>query len=409
MKVEKFKVLLYLKKSGLDKSGKAPIMGRITVNRTMAQFSCKLSCTPELWNPRESRLNGKSKEAVEVNAKIDKLLLAVNSAFDSLLERKTDFDATAVKEAFQGSKDTRMTLFKLFDRHIEEIRARVGIDVSHRTLPNYLYTRSRLADFVKSKFKVSDLAFCQLNELFIRKFQEYIVIERGLGVQTVRHYLAILKKICRIAFKEGYSDKLYFEHYKLPKQKETPPRALCREDFEKIRDIELTGCRPEHSIVRDMFLFACYAGTSYVDVVAITPDNLSRDDNGALWLKYRRGKNGQLSRVKLLPEAIALIEKYRDDTRPTLFPVIPYQALKWCLTSIKMKVGIKGRLSYHMGRHSFSTLMTLENGVPIETVSKMLGHADIRTTQVYARVTPKKLFEDMDKYIKATKDLKLIL
>lgn len=116
-----------------------------------------------------------------------------------------------------------------------------------------------------------------------------------------------------------------------------------------------------------------------------------------------------MSRVKLLPEAIDLIDKYRDDTRATLFPVIPYQALKWCLTSIKMKVGIKGRLSYHMGRHSFSTLMTLENGVPIETVSRMLGHADIRTTQVYARVTPKKLFEDMDKYIEATKDLKLIL
>ena len=262
MKVEKFKILLYLKKSGLDKSGKAPIMGRITVNRTMAQFSCKLSCTPELWNPRESRLNGKSREAVEVNAKIDRLLLAVNSAFNSLLERKTDFDATAVKEAFQGSKDTQMTLFKLFDRHIEEIRARVGIDVSHRTLPNYLYTRNRLSDFVSSRFKVSDLAFCQLNELFIREFQEYVVIEKGLGVQTVRHYLAILKKICRMAFKEGHSDKFYFEHYKLPKQKETPPRALSKEDFEKIRDIELTGCRPEHSIVRDMFLFACYAGTS---------------------------------------------------------------------------------------------------------------------------------------------------
>ena len=103
MKVEKFKVLLYLKKSGLDKSGKAPIMGRITVNRTMAQFSSKLSCTPELWNPRESRLNGKSKEAVEINAKIDKLLLAINSAYDSLLERKIDFDATVVKEAFHGS------------------------------------------------------------------------------------------------------------------------------------------------------------------------------------------------------------------------------------------------------------------------------------------------------------------
>ena len=395
MKVEKFKVLLYLKKSGLDKSGKAPIMGRITVNRTMAQFSCKISITPELWNPRESRLNGKSKEAVEVNAKIDKLLLAVNSAFDSLVERKTDFDATAVKEAFQGSKGTRMTLLKLFDRHIGEVRARVGIDVSHRTLPNYLYTRSRLADFVSSRFKVSDLAFCQLNEQFIREFQEYVVIEKGLGVQTVRHYLAILKKICRIAFKEGYSDKFYFEHYKLPKQKETAPRALSKEDFEKIRDIELTGCRPEHSIVRDMFLFACYAGTSYVDVVAITPDNLSRDDSGALWLKYRRGKNGQLSRVKLLPEAIDLIDKYRDDTRATLFPVIPYQALKWCLTSIKMKVGIKGRLSYHMGRHTAATVVFLANDVSMENVSKILGHSNIRTTQHYARILDSSIIRDM--------------
>ena len=107
MKVEKFKVLLYLKKSGLDRSGKAPVMGRITVNRTMAQFGCKLSCTPGLWNPRESRLDGKSREAVEVNAKIDKLLLAVNAAFDNLVNRKVDFDATDVKDLFQGSMKRR--------------------------------------------------------------------------------------------------------------------------------------------------------------------------------------------------------------------------------------------------------------------------------------------------------------
>ena len=134
MKVEKFKVLLYLKRSGLDKSGKAPIMGRITVNRTMAQFSCKLSCTPELWNPRESRLNGKSREAVEVNAKIEKLLLALNSAFNSLMERKIDFDATAVKDVFQGSKDTQMTLLAFFDRHN---RGNQG-SCRHRCLPPHI-------------------------------------------------------------------------------------------------------------------------------------------------------------------------------------------------------------------------------------------------------------------------------
>lgn len=159
--------------------------------------------------------------------------MAVNTAFDSLVERKNDFNATDVKEMLQGSKDTQMTLLKLFDRHIKEVKSRVGIDISHRTLPNYIYTRNRLAEFINCRFKVSDLAFCQLNELFIREFQEYVVIEKRLGVQTVRHYLAILKKICRIAFKEGHSDKFYFEHYQLPKQKETPPRALSKDDFEK--------------------------------------------------------------------------------------------------------------------------------------------------------------------------------
>jgi len=139
MKVEKFKVLLYLKKSSLDKSGKAPIMGRITVNRSMSQFSCKLSCTPSLWNPRESCLNGKSHEAIEINAKIDKLLLAVNSAFDSLVKRNKSFDAPAVKDLFQGSMDSQMTLLALLNRHMEELKARIGIDVAPTTLSSYIY------------------------------------------------------------------------------------------------------------------------------------------------------------------------------------------------------------------------------------------------------------------------------
>lgn len=409
MKQEKFKVLLYLKKSGLDKSGNAPIMGRITVNKSMAQFSSKLSCTPKLWNPRESRLDGKSRESVTLNAKLDKLLLSINEAYQSLVERNQPFDAEAVKNLFQGSMDTQMTMLRLFDRHIEELKARVGIDVSHRTLPKYLYTRKRLGVFIKKSSNSSDIAFSQLNEQFIREFQDFLVLEENLGVETVRHYLALLKKICRIAFKEGHSDKHYFANYPLLKQKEKPPRTLSREEFEKIRDLEFEEHRWSHITTRDMFLFACYTGTSYVDVVVITNDNLSKDDAGDLWLKYQRGKNGKLSRVKLLPEAIELIEKYRNKSRLTLFPKMEYNALKWNLQSMRQMIGMQGALSYHMGRHSFSSLITLEAGVPIETVSKMLGHGDIKTTQIYARVSPKKLFEDMDKYIETTSDLKLVL
>ena len=409
MKVEKFKVLLYLKRSGLDKSGKAPIMGRITVNRTMAQFSSKLSCTPELWNPRESRLNGKSKEAVEINAKIDKLLLAINSAFDSLLERKIDFDATAVKEAFQGSVETQMTLLKRLDIHIDDMQSRIGIDVAKSSMSTYIYTRRYLGEFIKKRFKVEDLAFGQLNEHMAYEFQEYVLKDKGLAVDTARHYLAILKKICRLAFKEGHSEKRYFVNFKLPKENRKAPRALSREDFEKIRDLEIPASRVTHNIARDLFLFACYTGVPYADAVSITDDNIYTDDNGALWLKYLRKKNEHLGRVKLLPEAIALIEKYRSNERKELFPMIHHPNLRRHMKGLRDLAGIKTDLVYHMGRHTFGSLITLEAGVPIETISKMLGHTNLTTTQLYAKVTPKKLFDDMDIFIKATSDMTLVL
>lgn len=409
MKQEKFKVLLYLKKSSPDKSGKTPIMGRITVGRSMVQFSCKLSCTPSLWNPRESRLNGKSREAVVVNSKLDKLLLAINSAYDSLLAKKQPFTAGDVKNRFQGSVDTQITLFKLFDRLTDELKMRIGIDRAAGTLPTYIYTRRALVEFIKKKFNSSDLAFGQLNEQFIREFQDFVLLDKGLAMDTLRHYLALLKKVCKIAYKEGHSEKFHFAHYKLPKQKETTPKALSREDFEKIRDLEIPEHRISHIITRDLFLFACYTGTSYADTVSITGENIIIDEEGSLWLKYRRKKNELLARVKLLPEAIELIKKYKDANRETLFPMQHYATLRSNMKGLRIMANLSQDLVYHAGRHSFASLVTLEEGVPIETISRMLGHNNITTTQVYARVTPKKLFEDMDKYIEATRDLKLVL
>ncbi len=409
MKIEKFKVLLYLKKSGTDKSGKAPIMGRITVNRTMAQFGCKLSCKPELWNARESRLDGKSREAVETNAKLDKLLLAVNAAFDTLVERGQDFDATAVKDLFQGSMETQMTLLRMTDRICEDLKARIGIDRAKGTYPGYYYMRKTLGEFIPWQFKMKDIAFGQLTEQFIHDYQNFVMDVKGYAVDTVRHYLAILKKVCRIAYKEGYAERCHFANFTLPQKTERTPRALSREDFEKIRDVEIPAWRTTHILARDLFLFACYTGTAYADAVSVTRENLYTDDEGSLWLKYRRKKNELRASVKLLPEALALIEKYHDDNRPTLFPMIHHPNLQRHMKSLAVLAGVSGRLCYHQARHSFASLITLEAGVPIETISRMLGHSDITTTQVYARVTPKKLFEDMDKYIEATKDLKLVL
>jgi integrase len=397
MKVEKFKVLLYLKKSGLDKSGKAPIMGRITVNRTMAQFGCKLSCTPELWNPRESRLNGKSREAVETNAKIEKLLLAINTAFDSLVGRKVDFDATDVKDLFQGSMETQMTLMKMTDAVCDDIKARIGIDRAKGTYPAYHYMRLALGEFIETKYKVKDLAFGQLTEQFIHEYQAFATEEKGYAIDTVRHHLAVLKKICRLAYKKGYSEKCHFQHFALPQQSERTPRTLSRESFEKIRDVEIPVYRKSHMLARDLFLFACYTGVSYADVVSITNENLYTDENGALWLKYRRKKNEHRASVKLLPEALALINKYHSEDRETLFPLLRWSNLRRHMKALAALAGIKDDLCYHVARHSYATSVCLANGVSMENVAKMLGHADTSVTKHYARVLDQNILKDMQK------------
>ncbi len=409
MEQEKFKVLLYLKKSTIDTKGQSPIMGRITVGRSMAQFSCKLSCDAKLWNARESRLNGKSKVAVSTNAKIDKLLLVVNDAYSTLLQRGQEFRAEDVKHLAQGVATAQMPLIKLFEREYQAVVARVGIDRSKNTPLTWDFTMRSLKAFVKKKYKSDDIAFGQLNEMFIREFQDFVLFEKGYALDTVRHYLALLKRICKVAFREGYSERLYFAHYKLPKNKSNPPRSLSREQFEAIRDLDIAPDRVSQNLVRDMFIFSCYVGSSYVDTSTMTRKHIVKDKDGAQWLKYNRNKNGALSRVKLLPEAITIIKKYRSRSRDTIFPFIEYAALRVHIQGLRAKIGMKENLSYHMSRHSFASLITLEQGVSIETVSKMLGHSDIRTTQIYAKVTPRKLFEDMAKYVEATQDMKLVL
>ena len=186
MKQEKMKVLLYLKKSGLDKSGKAPIMGRITLGRSIAQFSCKLSCNPNLWNPRESRMDGKSREAVEINSRLESLLLSVQSAYQALLSKGYPFDATDVKELFQGSVQTRCMLIERLDILIREKKEHIGIDIKRETISNYYTTRNNLRTFIEDKYKVEDLSFSQLTENFIYDFRDYYL--NKLGFQESRFY-----------------------------------------------------------------------------------------------------------------------------------------------------------------------------------------------------------------------------
>ena len=409
MKTEKMKVLLYLKKSGLDKSGKAPIMGRITIGRSIAQFSCKLSCNPDLWNPRESRMDGKSREAVEVNGRLENLLLSIQSAYQSLLTRGCPFDATDVKEQFQGSVQTRCMLIERLDVLIKEKESHIGIDIRKESMASYHSTKIHLQEFIQKKYKVSDLAFSQLTENFIHEFQQYFLGECGFQESSFYNVATHLKTVCRQAYREGVADILLFDKVKISKGNKKLPKALDRGAFEKLKTLHFEELEEEMETARDIFLFACYTGAAYCDLMELDKSHLVRDDEGSLWLKFNRQKTGVPCRVKLLPEAIWLMEKLHSDERETLLPFMGYATYQSYLKALRLRAGISFPFTTHTARHTFATLITLEQGVPIETVSKMLGHSNVSMTERYAKVTPQKLFEEFDRFLSFTEDMQLTI
>ena len=409
MKTEKMKVLLYLKKSGLDKSGKAPIMGRITIGRSIAQFSCKLSCNPDLWNPRESRMDGKSREAVEVNGRLENLLLSIQSAYQSLLASGYPFDATDVKELFQGSVQTRCMLIERLNMLIKEKESHIGVDIRKESMASYHSTRIHLQEFIQKKYKVSDLAFSQLTENFIYEFGQYFLGECGFQESTFYNAATHLKTVCMLAYREGLADVLLFDKAKICKGNKKLPKALDKEAFEKLKTLHFEDLEEEMETARDIFLFACYTGAAYCDLMELDKSHLVRDDEGSLWLKFNRHKTGVPCRVKLLPEAIRLMEKLHSDERETLLPFMGYATYQSYLKALRLRAGISFPFTTHTARHTFATLITLEQGVPIETVSKMLGHSNVSMTERYAKVTPQKLFEEFDCFLSFTEDMQLII
>ena len=409
MKQKKMKVLLYLKKSGLDKSGKAPIMGRITLGRSIAQFSCKLSCNPDLWNPRESRMDGKSREAVEINGKLENLLLSVQSAYQSLLSKGCPFDAADVKELFQGSVQTRCMLIERLDMLIKEKESHVGIDIKEGAIHGYHSTRIHLQKFIQRKYKVTDLAFSQLTENFIYEFGQYFLGECGFQESTFYNVATHLKTVCRLAYREGLADILLFDKAKISKGDKKLPKALDKSSLDKLMNTQFGELEEEIETARDLFVFACHTGAAYCDLMALKKSHLVRDDEGSLWLKFNRQKTGVLCRIKLLPEAIRIIEKYRSNERETLLPFIGYGTYQSYLKALRLRAGIAFPFTTHTARHTFATLITLERGVPIETVSKMLGHSNVSMTERYAKVTPQKLFEEFDSFLSFTKDMQLAI
>lgn len=352
MQREKFKILLYLKKSGLDKLGQAPIMGRITYGRTIAQFSCKLSCAPDLWNARESRLNGKSREAVVTNGKLERLLLSVQSAYRVLYERGAVFTATDIKELFQGSMQTQITFLERYDRMVKDMEQKVGIEIKATTMSSYHTVRKHLQVFIGEKYHTADIPFGQMEEDFLECLQHYSVGKLGHSQGHYRKMALAVKKLCRLAYREGLTERQLFAHIEIERGENKQPRALDRASLDKLLGLTFEPYEVELETARNLFLFSCYTGVAYCDMVALNREHLFTDDEGALWLKFRRQKTNTLCRVKLLSEAVRMIERYQSEERNTLFAPITYSAYLVQLKALQLRAGISIPLSAHTARHS---------------------------------------------------------
>ena len=249
----------------------------------------------------------------------------------------------------QGSRGNQQGHRAVVAFHPKSFRCACGKESSVWT---YRKIRKNLAEFIGEKYRLTDLAFGQLTEPFISDFHHYLLDEKGFSSGTITIYVSLFKKMCRIAFERGLCKNLLFAHYRVGTPKVTTPKALSMSDFIKIRDAELPEDKPRLSVSRDLFLFACYAGTAFIDTVSITKANVKVLEDGDKWLIYNRKKTGTLARVKLLPEALELMAKYEDEARDTLFPLLNTNRVRIDLITICKLAETSKTYSYHSGSHN---------------------------------------------------------
>ena len=396
MKRSTFKVLFYLKRQN-EKNGKAPIMGRITVNGTVSQFSCKLSVSPKLWDTEGNRAAGKSVEARQINEKLDNIRTNIGKQYQRISDRDSFVTAEKVKNAWLGFGDEHRLLLQTFDEYLQEFAGkRVGKDRSAGTLREYRTRRDRLASFLQYEYGLSDIPFQALTHDFAEKFIVYLSTVRGLRSATVSQTLKKLHLLVHTAVRKGWIAVHPFpDVWVVPQSRER--RFLNEDEIRKIMEVHLPNYKT--AVVRDIFVFCCFTGLAYADVKKLTYDDLHTDPNGDMWIIDGRQKTGTQFRVQLLPVARELVERYRRLSLPggTVFPVKSCCSTIRSLRTIARRAGIATDLTTHVARHSFATSVCLSQGVPIETVSKMLGHKNITTTQIYAKITNDKIKRDMDR------------
>ena len=389
-----FKVLFYVKRLS-EKHGQVPIMGRITINGTMSQFSCKLSVRSSLWDAKANKASGKSLESQRINEKLENIKTNIGKQYQRLCDRDSYVTAEKVRNAFLGMGDDCRLLLQTFDEYLAGFLKRVGKDRAYSSYEDYRKRRRRLASFLEYEYRVKDIPFKELKRDFIEKFVVYLSSVQGMRSGTIHSTIKKLKLMTYTAYKNGWIPVDPFAGFYV-KAEYAERRYLSASELQAVMDVRLPNYRT--GINRDAFVFCAFTGLSHADVSKLTYADIHTDDNGERWIIDRRQKTGTQFRVKLLPVAEMLYKRYKDTYRTSekVFPLKgTYKTLNMSLRHVARHAGLSFNPTIHMARHTFATTVTLTQGVPLETVSKMLGHKRITTTQIYAKITNDKIGQDM--------------
>lgn len=392
----KINVLYYLRKSKVNAQGQMPIYQRITIRGQRFDISSGHYTTEDKWSQEAAKMKGNSEEARIINGRLDIMRAVVYETEKKLFMNEVEITFENFKNEFLGKKERDRMLIPIFEEHNRKIKELVGQEYAAGTLERYQTSLKHTKDFIFWKYNITDINIEKIDHAFIMEYEFYLRSERKCANNSAVKYIKNFHKIINQCIANGWLHKDPFTNYKA-KIKEVVREFLTEKEVEDIINKEFVSERLE--LVRDIFIFSCFTGLAYIDVQQLTKDNVVLGIDGDKWIFKNRQKTDTASKIPLLPMAQEIINKYENHpvciNENRLLPILTNQKMNAYLKEIADVCGISKDLTFHIARHTFATTVTLSNGVPLETVSKMLGHTNLKTTQHYAKILDKKISEDM--------------
>lgn len=390
-----FSTIFYLKRQAARKDGTVPVMGRITVDGTQTQFSCKITIDPKVWDIKSGRAIGRSAAAIEANRMLDNMRVSINKHYREIMDRDNYVTAEKVKNAFLGLEHRCRTLLQVFKQHNEDYEKMYEAGMKAKaTLLKYQCVYRHLEEFIYQRYHVRDIALKELTPAFISDFDIFLRTEKNCCTNTVWLYLCPLRTMVSIAISNEWLSRDPFRDYEVKKE-QTTRYFLTKDEIRQLMDGKLKNAKQE--LYRDLFVFCIFTGLSFSDMRNLSEENIRIYFDEHLWISINRQKTGVQSNIRLLDIPKKILEKYRglrEDGK--IFSVPHYMTCLYGIRAVAKRCGITKHLTWHMSRHTMATEICLTNGVPIETVSSILGHKNITTTQIYAKITKEKLNQDME-------------